>query len=471
MNNQKRTAAALVLLLAFHAAGAGAAATDRPADDGRFSGGEMTFEQARDQLIRASHALRAAEARHAGRRAAADSLKGLNTPAVTLDADYVYWEKTLKDGQIKIDRASVNGIALPSLDASFRVNMHQSTFRPAVTGMWQIYGGGKIRASQRAAAAIADQAGAQSEAAREALLRDLVRLYFGQRLASRVLELRGELLGLMEKHLEDAGKLERGGLITKAQRLQAQVACDAARRGYDASAHELESARIALASLLQAKGAVTPTTPLFVLAGAVADRAGTIGGAQDRNPQIAAVKSLQRAARQEVRAARASWLPTVTLVGQYNLYRNGETPLDLDWLALVAVRWSIFDKIDRRHSYTAARQASIEADNSVEAVRTMVDAGARQAYDAVENALRQYRLLESNLESARENLRVQEIAFREGQGTSTDVTNASVALTNVLVERAAAAYRYDLALANLLHAGGRMEEFATYINRTDKLTP
>ncbi|OAM90744.1 TolC family protein [Termitidicoccus mucosus] len=471
MNNPKKLVIVLSAALACSASGLCAAPSDLPSAEARFGGGEMTFEQARDQLVRASHALRAAEARHTGRRAAADSLKGLNTPSVSLDAEYVYWEKTIRDGQVKIDYASVNGMPLPVAGMSYEVNMHQSTFRPIVTGMWQVYGGGKIRASQRAAAAIADQAGAQVEAAREALLLDLVKLYFGQSLAERVLGLRGELLHVMEKHLEDARKLEQGGMITKAQRLQAQVACDAARRGHDSSRHELESARIALASLLYSNEVVMPTTPLFVLTDAVGDRAKIVNDAQDRNPQIAAVQSVQRAARQEVKATRANWLPSVALVGQYNLYRDGNTPLDQDWLAAVAVRWALFDKIDRRHSYTAAKQAVIEADNTVEAVRTMVDTGTRQAYDAVENALRQYLLLDSNLESARENLRVQEIAFREGQGTSTDVTNASVALTNVLVERAAAAYRFDVELATLLHVSGQMDQFTTYMNRADKLTP
>ncbi|MDR2674194.1 MAG: TolC family protein [Opitutaceae bacterium] len=471
MNNPKKLVIALSAALACPAAAPCAAPPEQPAAEARFGGGEMTFEQARDQLVRASHALRAAEARHAGRRAAADSLKGLDTPSVSLDAEYVYWEKTLRDGQVKIDHASMNGMPLPVAGMSYEVNMRQSTFRPVVTGMWQLYGGGKIRASQRAAAAIADQAGAQVEATREALLLDLVKLYFGQRLAGRVLGLRGELLQVMEKHLADARKLEHGGMITKAQRLQAQVACDAARRGHDSARHELESARIALAGLLRSDEAVAPVTPLFVLAGAVADRAGIAGAAQARNPRIAAAQSVRRAAQQEVKAARAGWLPSVALVGRYNLHPSGNTPLDQDWLAAVAVRWALFDKIDRRHSYTAARQAVIEADNTVEAVRALVDTGTRQACDAVENALRQYLLLESNLESARENLRVQEIAFREGQNTSTDVTSASVALTNVLVERAAAAYRFDVELASLLHAGGRMDQFTTYMNRADKLTP
>lgn len=438
----------------------------------------LTFDEARAQLVSVAPALRAAQARHAGKRDSADSLKGLNYPELGLEVRYFKYQHTFNNRQADLDSLSINDINMPvssiggmlGMDInSFEAKISQTSFQPVANASWVLYSGGQITAAKRAAGAAAEQAGAQAEAVREALELELVRAYFGRQLAERVLVLRGELLEGMREHLGNAIKLEAGGLTTKAQRLQAQVAHDAAQRGRDSAEHALENARIGLAALLHTDADVVPATPLFVIKTPVAVLATYVAGARERNPQVRAIESLKRAAEHGVKAERARWMPKVMAFGSYNFHRNSETITDTDWLAGVGVQWSLFDKIDRRKSYSAAKQTVTEAAESAEHARRMADAEARRAYDGLASALRRFHLLESNLEAARENLRVQELSFREGQGISTDVTNARIALTNVLVERAVAAYEFDMELAKLLHASGQMNRFASYINQADVL--
>ncbi len=434
----------------------------------------LTFDEARAQLAARAPSLKAAQARHASRRDTADSLKSLNYPNLDLEVRYFKYQHTFNDKQASIDSLSINGIPLP-LGAlglnSYEAKLSQTAFQPVANASWVLYSGGEITAARRAAFAAAEQAGAQVDAVREALDLELVRAYFGQQLAARVLDLRRDLLDGMREHLDNAIKLEKGGLITKAQRLQAQVAHDAAQRGCDGAAHALENACIGLSALLNTSDRHTTSTQLFVIRKPIDSLASFVVGARERNPQVRTIDSLKRAAEQGVKVERARWMPKVLAFGSYNFNRNGETITDTDWMAGVGVRWALFDKIDRRKSYSAAKHTVTEAAESAEHVRMMADAGARQAYDGLASALRQFDLLESNLEAARENLRVQELAFKEGQGISTDVTNARIALTNVLVERAVAAYQFDLELAKLLHASGQMDQFATYMRQADVLIP
>ena len=74
----------------------------------------------------------------------------------------------------------------------------------------------------------------------------------------------------------------------------------------------------------------------------------------------------------------------------------------------------------------------------------------RKAWNELETARQQYVLLDSSITQAQENLRLQELAFREGQATSLDVIDARLGLGGAQVERAQAAYQYDVALAQLL---------------------
>ena len=77
--------------------------------------------------------------------------------------------------------------------------------------------------------------------------------------------------------------------------------------------------------------------------------------------------------------------------------------------------------------------------------------------------------MESSLAAARENLRVQEIAFREGVGTASRLLDAQALLATAETQRASAAYEYDLSLAALLAASGIPERFTDYGRRDDRM--
>ena len=71
----------------------------------------------------------------------------------------------------------------------------------------------------------------------EAVLQtDLVAAYYALRLAQRVVKVREETYNGLQKHYQNALKLEANGMINKAERLFSQVSMDEAKR-------ELESAR------------------------------------------------------------------------------------------------------------------------------------------------------------------------------------------------------------------------------------
>ena len=63
---------------------------------------------------------------------------------------------------------------------------------------------------------------------------------------------------------------------------------------------------------------------------------------------------------------------------------------------------------------------------------------------------------------------MQRVALREGEGTVTRVAGAEAALAAARAQRVSVAFEYDLALAGLLTASGRMDEFDMYLRRADQ---
>jgi len=92
-----------------------------------------------------------------------------------------------------------------------------------------------------------------------------------------------------------------------------------------------------------------------------------------------------------------------------------------------------------------------------------------KAWNDLETARQTFLLLESSIASAQENVRLQDLSFREGQATSLDVIDARLGLARAQIERSQSAYQFDLALAQLLELSGQTERFPEYLRRADRV--
>ncbi|HCB76169.1 MAG TPA: hypothetical protein DEP91_08330, partial [Sphingomonas bacterium] len=142
-----------------------------------------------------------------------------------------------------------------------------------------------------------------------------------------------------------------------------------------------------------------------------------------------------------------------------------------DWVAGVGVRYTLLSNIDRGHALAAARANAAAASDSARESRKAAVGATMRAWDLVEGARQSFLLLDSSLAAATENLRVQQVSFREGEGTLTAVLAAEAALATARTQRAATAYEYDLALAGLLAASGQLDRFPDYLRAADVRLP
>lgn len=446
----------LVLCLLASGSGLPQARADEPA---------LGFADAKARLEAVSDALAAADAGVRSKQDLQDATAYLRLPEITGEVRRMDFQKS-----VFIPLGPLEPVAEDyGIEGPLRLTYEDWRTRPTVTAVLPLYTGGLIPAAQRAAAAATDQAGAEREGQRQSLAVQLVQAYFGQRLAQQALRVRQEVRDGLQRHLQDAEALEREGFATRAQRLQATVARDKAEREYLKASNDLATLQSALATLLRSGGTVRPTSPLFVASALPGTLEEFERSAAARHPQVLRLRALAEQAAQGIRVEQAKLKPQVFLFGQYDFRRRDELLTDPDWAFGIGLRYTFLSPGMRPLQVSAARARLEQAEAGVREAENQVSLGVRKAWNELDTARRQYLLLDSSIAQADENLRLQELSFREGQSTSLDVIDARLQSGGARVERAQAAYQYDVALALLLEVSGQMDRYEDFRRRADKV--
>ena len=135
----------------------------------------------------------------------------------------------------------------------------------------------------------------------------------------------------------------------------------------------------------------------------------------------------------------------------------------------VGARLTLLSSLDRGRMLGAAQARAQAAEQVERGARDEVRLLVIRAYNLVELSRRQFLSLDSSLAAATENLRIQDLSFREGEAPASAVIDARNLLGTARLQRAAAAYEYELSLAALLAASHRSGQFADYLNRADRV--
>jgi len=462
----------------------------------------LTYAEAEARLRTTSSLGRAAGYGVEAAEAQAQVAAGLNRPTVSLDAQLIRYRKTfdlsLSDA---LDRAQSDlGAAIPGLISDLpgvpgdvlnavgqrleaalpeifaalphdiRLQVDDTTFRPTVTALQPIYTGGAIPALRRAAAANVDLAEARRQEALNLESVNLTRAYFGQVLAAEALKIALETRDGFDLHLKNARRMEEEGMLSRAQTLQVEVARDAAQRQVNRAELEHENAVASLARVADVEAGVTPTTPLFVNRDPVGPAAVFLDSASQSNSRLVQAQAGRDLAEAGADLAASRMKPSVYAFGTYNMNPDDSLPTEPDWAFGLGARYTLMSSLDRRRMLGAARAQASAAGEVERQARDDARLLVTRAYNQVELARRQFLSMDSSLEAARENLRVQEVGFREGEATAASVIDARNLLGTARLQRAAAAYEYDLSLSALLAAAGSDQTLNDYLQRDDRIS-
>jgi len=328
---------------------------------------------------------------------------------------------------------------------------------PVFTGGKRIFAGRMGRSMVRMAEINVEQTGATLQAS-------LVESYYAVRLAKKVVQVREETWIGLQKHYQDALKLQENGMITKAERLFVQVNRDEAKRELESARKEYNVAQQALCTLLNMEQPVDilAVSPLFI---------------NDELPSETYFKELisvesypveqlyhqTELLRNQQRINRSAYIPDIALFGKQTLYARNlpRNLLPRTWVG-VGFTWTLFDGWKReakiRQTERSLESLALGKEKAINDLSVLVE----KLYSEMRNAQDDVETLNTTIAMSRELVRMQRKSFQEGMATSTEVIDAEIMLSKVQIAFLLAYYQYDVALANLLAACGIPDAFWQY---------
>lgn len=429
---------------------------------------ELDFASAVSRLEAESEVLQAAGEGLVRARAGLEEARGRRGPTLMLDA-----RATRLDSALEADLRPVRdrlggalgglGIALPPgfFPESFRLQERQF-YNLGLEAVQPLYVGGRIRAGLDAAEFGVEAERSVVEATRGELHRVLTERYFGQVLAAEALAVREQTVLALQRHAEDAARLEAEGLIARAERLRASVALAEALAERDTAREQLTLARSALAALLASEQPVEALTPIPPPPERP-DRLRWQQRAEAGNPGLQEASRRLDQAEAGQRAARGERLPSVALFARRELYTADLTLLDPDWAVGLQFSWPLYDAGQRRAREAGARARTGEVAQRLAAGRRDVALLVEQQVTRVLAALDRHATFQATATLADESLRAQQRAFEEGLATSLDVIDAELARARVALGELAARQEAWVAMAALHAAAGLTGELPVVI--------
>jgi len=328
---------------------------------------------------------------------------------------------------------------------------------------WPIFTGGKIMASKSAARLGVEDIGYVSSEKNNQLISELVERYFGLCLARQAEHVREEVLKAMLEHLQDAEKMKNQGIVANAELLHAKVYYSESEREYKKA---IRFSTITNRALINSIGQteeiqINPLSELFYLK-EIEPIEYFRQEAEKNNPQLKQIESKKSLAEIGVKVETANYLPTVALMGTYDLVNMDLSPYVPKWIVGIGLKWTIFDGTERLHKRKSAQMKVEQVNEFQQKANNDVQTGIEKYYQEIQMSLEQIQELNTATEFSEEYYRARQNAFHEGMATSTEVVDAKLLLVKVKIEKLQSVYNFDVSLAKLLELCGLSENFISY---------
>lgn len=368
-------------------------------------------------------------------------------------------------------QAQVQQAALTQLDAKmphFVTTIKEQDHWTGNLSVYQpLFHGGRILAAHRVNQARIDAAQADREKQASDLRRDFTRYYIQSALLQQSIKLRQSAQEAILRHRERAARLVEQGMADKAAMLRAEMALADSRTALADDSMKLASLSLTMAQLSGISTAILPADTLPPPPPATAS-----GKEQpNQHPLLTALRAQEEVADRAVAVRRADFLPEIGAFGKYELNRDALSALDPYWV--VGIRGSI--TLFRGGNDWYSRKAALSTKREVAALRAeaklALEAQSRRQQLSLEQSRRRWDNLSAQGTLARENHRVTEMRFAQGQATGLEVVDAWLLMQKADLDRLAAAADGWIALEEILWADGHTKDFATAWTNANTAAP
>ena len=324
---------------------------------------------------------------------------------------------------------------------------------------YPLYPGGRVEAQIAMAEANLKGAEATFERVRQQIIFTIRQAYYQLLLAQAGLDSANHSVTQAAENLRVARARVASGVSPKFDEVQADVALATARQAQVRARNGLAQGMQALNGLLNLplETPLTPTNPFIVsVVETPLDR--LVSQALETRPELAEVRARQAAAQAGIQLAESGARLNLGLSGAFD-YSNtsgfGPGPqLSSTWSVALAATLNVSDGGLTKDRVDEARQRLEQLKAAEVQQRQAIELDVRQSYLNLQSAREELTGADALQAQAAEALRIANVRFAAGVGTSLEVLSAQAASSQAEVAKAQAFFTYNVARAALVRAVG-----------------
>ncbi|HEX9240809.1 MAG TPA: TolC family protein [Anaeromyxobacter sp.] len=304
----------------------------------------------------------------------------------------------------------------------------------------------------RAASHGSDAARETTENARRQILFGTANAFYGVATLREAAQISDRLLEIAQRQEKDAKVRYQAGTIAKVGLLRAEIERARAEQDVLRSRNAYQSARLALAQLIDSPpdfDVVSPEEPK-----PPADTAKLIESALRDRADVRSARLSLAAAESQHSAIVGSYFPNVSAFGHYqDANVAGLTGQEL-WSVGLSLQWKILDGGLREANYREANAKIAEAQANLSSTELTARREVGQALLDLESARANATKAKEQRDLAAENQRLVDVSYRAGSATAVEQADAAAQLRNAEVGQLTEALSAQVAALRVLQASG-----------------
>lgn len=307
----------------------------------------------------------------------------------------------------------------------------------AITVTQPLFMGGAITAANKMADINEEMASNSLELRKQGTLFNIDQAYWQVVSLRQKEKLAESYVALVKKLKGDVQKMIDQGVATKGDGLTVAVRVNEAEMALTQVSDGLALSKMLLCQLcgIDMDEEVTLADEESGPSGGVAaepQQTGRTDEAFAMRPELKVLENTVELSKQTTNVLKAGNLPTVLLTGGYaisnpNTFNGFEKKFGGFWNVGVVLRVPVWNWGDVKYKVRASKGATAMANLELEDARELIDLQVRQGRFKVGEAQKKLTMAQSNVENAEENLRMANLAFKEGTASYTTVMEAQTA--------------------------------------------
>ncbi len=424
---------------------------------------EITLKEAHNMMLENNGDIKASNYEVQEKIEENKAAKALRYPTINASATYLRL-----DNDIKLDlnstRNMVGGLlSIPDPAAvlgNWNFTLQEKDLAFATVGIsMPLFTGGKINNYNKITKIKVDIAENHSQLTKDELTVKLIDYYFKLKLANEVKKVRQQVYETVLLHYNQALKFYENGIIAEVETLNAKVALSNAETELKGAQKDVTLATTALKNTIGIRD-ITQTSTNFKKPTVLPSFEDFKKDLLLDNTKLKTIVKNKKLAKIGVNLEKSNYYPSIGVIGNYIPYTDN-LPLaeNTKWFVGIGAKWEIFNGFQREHKIKAS-QLKIEQISAIDKqAKLNLTTYSEKLFNTMQKELEQFESLETNETYAKKLKFMRTRAFEEGTGTSIEVVDATLKLSEIQLNKIKALYEYNIAYGELMVLIGKTELF------------